>query len=148
MGRQMIAFYMTWCYMTRRWRRTLRVFVVKAFRRFQRNERISDEALCEAIGRAERGLVDADLGGGLIKQRVARKGQGRSGGYRTIIAYRAGDRCFFLKGFAKSSLANVDAREHKILANLGRSLLGMNDDEIDAYIVESEMTEIDYDAEG
>ena len=46
------------------------------------------ERLCDAIARAERGLVDADLGGGLIKQRVARRGGGRSGGYRTVIAYR------------------------------------------------------------
>lgn len=52
----------------------MRVFVTKAFRRFQRKERIDDETLCEAISRAELGLIDADLGSGLIKQRVARVG--------------------------------------------------------------------------
>jgi hypothetical protein len=45
-------------------------------------------------------VVDADLGGGVIKQRVARVGQGRSGGYRMLVAYRAGARAVFLYGFA------------------------------------------------
>ncbi|MGO8779401.1 MAG: type II toxin-antitoxin system RelE/ParE family toxin [Rhodomicrobium sp.] len=70
--------------------------MTKAFRRFQRKERIDDETLCEAISRAELGLIDADLGSGLIKQRVARVGQGRSGGHRTIIAYRTAARSVFL----------------------------------------------------
>ena len=63
--------------------------------RFTRRERISDRNLREAIERAERGIVDADLGGGLIKQRVARAGQGRSGGYRMLVAYRVRDRAVF-----------------------------------------------------
>jgi hypothetical protein len=56
------------------------IYKLKTFARFARSEKIADKSLVEAIERAERGLVDADLGGGLIKQRVARKGQGRSGG--------------------------------------------------------------------
>jgi hypothetical protein len=62
----------------------LRVFKTKEFARFARREDVDDERLCEAVDRAERGLVDADLGGGIIKQRIARKGQGRRGGYRTL----------------------------------------------------------------
>jgi hypothetical protein len=77
----------------------LRVFVTKVFARFARKERLDDERLCEAIGRAEHGSIDADLGASLIKQRVARQGGGRSGGYRTIIAFRAGKRSVFLYGF-------------------------------------------------
>ena len=80
----------------------MRVFKVRVFARFQRRERISDEALAAAVARAERGLVDADLGGGLIKQRVARPGQGRSGGYRTVVAYRHGDRAVFLLGLRRT----------------------------------------------
>jgi hypothetical protein len=57
--------------------------------RYARRERIADHSLNEAIGRAGRGMIDADLGGGIIKQRVARSGQGRSGGYRMLAAYRA-----------------------------------------------------------
>ena len=58
----------------------MRIFKTKLFARFARRERISDGALCEAVSRVEKGLVDADLGGGVIKQRIARQGQGRSGG--------------------------------------------------------------------
>lgn len=79
----------------------MRVYKTKWFARFAKRERISDEALCEAIERAEQGLIDADLGGGLIKQRVARLGGGKSGGYRTIVAYRAKNVAIFLSAFAK-----------------------------------------------
>jgi hypothetical protein len=64
-----------------------------------------------AIERAERGLIDADLGGGLIKQRVARQGQGRSGDYSVIVAYRAKDRAVFLFGIAKNELDNIGSSE-------------------------------------
>jgi hypothetical protein len=70
----------------------MRIFKVKVFARFQRREKITEVSLVQAARRVERGLIDADLRGGLIKQRVARRGQGKSGGYRTIIAYRRGDR--------------------------------------------------------
>lgn len=79
--------------------------------RFTKRERIADASLREAVERAERGLVDADLGGGIIKQRVARPGQGRSGGYRTILGFRAKNRAIFLYGFAKSERANIGADE-------------------------------------
>jgi len=77
-------------------RARVRIFKTKWFVRYARQERIGDYALREAIERAERGIVDADLGGGIIKQRVARTGQGRSVGYRVLIAYRYGDRAVFL----------------------------------------------------
>jgi hypothetical protein len=80
----------------------VRVYKLKAFARFQRRERIADRALAKAMQSAEQGLVDADLRGGLIKQRIARPGQGKSGGYRTVIAYRRGDLAVFLYGFAKN----------------------------------------------
>jgi hypothetical protein len=89
----------------------LRIFKTKAFARFARSERIPDRSLAEAVERARSGLVDADLGGGVIKQRIARQGQGRSGGYRVLMAYRQGIRCVFLYGFAKSERANIDDDE-------------------------------------
>ncbi len=85
----------------------MRIFKTRWFARFARQEGLPDDSLLEAIQRAERGLVDADLGGGLIKQRLARQGQGRSGGYRVIIAYRAKGRAIFLFGFAKNELENI-----------------------------------------
>ena len=86
----------------------VQIFKLKTFARFARRERISDAVLCDAIDRAERGLVNADLGGGLIKQRVARPGQGKSGGYRVIIAFRSKLRAVFVFGFAKNELDNID----------------------------------------
>jgi len=78
----------------------LRVFKTKWFARFSRREGITDGKLAGVLRRAEGGIVDADLGGGVIKLRVAREGKGRSGGYRFLIAYRFGVRAVFLYGFA------------------------------------------------
>src|SRR5712671_647284 len=101
----------------------MRVFKTKAFARFATREQISDAKLCEAIRRAERGLVDADLGGGVLKQRVARPGQGRSGGYRVLIAYRLKARAVFLFGFAKSARANVEDDELATARDIARAWL-------------------------
>jgi hypothetical protein len=89
----------------------VRIFETKWLARFVRREGIADKSLREAIERAEKGLIDADLGGGLIKQRVARKGQGRAGGYRMIVGYRMKDRAVFLLGFAKNERENIEADE-------------------------------------
>ncbi|MGA9069240.1 MAG: type II toxin-antitoxin system RelE/ParE family toxin [Terracidiphilus sp.] len=91
------------------------------FARFARHERLTDVSLQEAIERAERGLIDADLGGGLIKLRVARQGQGRSGGYRVIVAYRTMSRAVFLFGFAKSKRENISSDELVLLRELAKN---------------------------
>jgi hypothetical protein len=85
----------------------VRIFKTRWLVRYARRERLADRSLAEAIERADRGLIDADLGGGLIKQRVARSGQGRSGGYRMLVAYRAGTRAVFLYAFAKNERDNI-----------------------------------------
>lgn len=87
----------------------MQVFKTKWLARFARQEGITDRSLREALERAERG--DADLGGGLIKQRVARRGRGRSGGYRMIVAYRMKARAIFVFGFAKSDRENLEPEE-------------------------------------
>ncbi len=108
----------------------MRIFKTRAFGRFARKERISDAALCEAIDRAERGLVDADLGGHVIKQRVARPGQGRSGGYRTLVAFRIETRAVFLHGFAKSEQDNISDDELSELRKAAGEVLGWSDDDV------------------
>ncbi|MBX9589084.1 MAG: type II toxin-antitoxin system RelE/ParE family toxin [Hyphomonadaceae bacterium] len=120
----------------------MRVFLTKDFARFARKERIKPDVLHEAIDRARRGLIDADLGGGLIKQRVARPGQGRSRSYRTIIAYRAGARGFFMYGFAKSERDNVNDRELTIIKRAAQVLMRMTDDEIETALAAKELAEI------
>ncbi len=92
--------------------------------------------------RAERGLVDADLGGGLIKQRVARVGQGRSGGFRTLLVYRAGDRSVFVYGFAKSARSNIGVKELSLWRTVAAAFLAMNGPALEAAVAASEVTEV------
>lgn len=80
----------------------MRIFKSKWFARFSRKERITDAKLREAITDAERGTIDADYGSGVVKQRIARPDEGKSGGYRSIIVFRHGELSFFVYGFAKS----------------------------------------------
>jgi hypothetical protein len=120
----------------------MRVYKIKSFARFQRRERIGDTALVDAILAAERGLVGADLGGGLIKQRIARQGQGKSGGFRTLIAYRRNERAVFLFGFAKNERANIDDEELEELRQIGRLYLALDERKIAAAIDMQELVEV------
>ena len=101
----------------------VRIFRNKPFTRFARKVRITDAELCEAVSNVERGLIDADLGGGVIKQRIARKGAGKSGGFRALILLRAGERAFFVHGFAKSDRDNIRNDELAALRKLAGELL-------------------------
>ena len=121
----------------------MRIFKTKWIARFVRRERIDDEGLREAIARAERGIVDADLGGGLIKQRVARPGQGRSGGFRMIVAYRTEDRAFFLYGFAKNEHENIEDSELQTLRDIAAELLAHDDTALDAAVAMGKLQEIE-----
>jgi hypothetical protein len=120
----------------------VRIFKTKEFARFARRAGISDEVLCDAIDRAERGLIDADLGGGLIKQRVARPGQGRSGGHRTVIVWRAGQCSFFVYGFAKSGQADLTPKELEVYQRIAGLLLGYDDDAIKGAMAANELVEL------
>ena len=124
----------------------MRVFKTRAFVRFARKERIGDASLCEAVERAERGVVDADLGGQVIKQRVARPGQGRSGGYRTLIAYRSAHRSVFMFGFAKNDQDNIDSNELTELRKAAAEMMRWTDNEVAALAAGGKWTEIDCDA--
>ena len=123
----------------------MRIFKTKLFVRFARRERIGDDSLREAIERAERGLVDGSLGGDVIKQRVAREGQGRSGGYRVLIAYRRGNRAIFLYGFAKSERENIDDDELATLQDIAAGWLKANDAKLGRAITDGIVQEVDYD---
>jgi hypothetical protein len=121
---------------------TVRSLKTKAFARRARQEGISDEQLLGAVERAARGLIDAELGGGLIKQRIARRGQGRSGGYRTIIAWRAKNRSIFVYAFAKSMRDNISDAELADLKDLAALYLGYSSKEIDRAVAAGELFEV------
>ncbi len=120
----------------------MRIFKTKWFARYARRERIPDSSLREAIKRAERGLVDADLGGHVIKQRVPRPGQGRSGGYRMLAAFRSGAKAVFLYGFAKSERENIEADELLTLKEIAAAWLAADDAKIERAISEGVLQEL------
>jgi len=91
----------------------MRIFKNAWFHRFARDQNITDHAIRDAVRRAESGQIDADLGGGVVKQRVARQGHGKSKGYRTVILYRAGERAIFVYGFSKSQRKNIKKKKKK-----------------------------------
>ncbi len=122
----------------------VRIFKTKEFDRFARKERISDAKLREVIRDAQDGKIDADYGGGVIKQRIARPNQGKSGGYRSIIMYRRGDKAFFVHGFAKSDKANLSKEEERYYKDAAKIVLNYSPAALDAYLARGAYMEIDY----
>ena len=120
----------------------MRIFRTKGVARFTRHEAIADDRLKEAIERAERGLTDADLGGGLIKQRVARPGVGKSSGYRMIVAYKVRDRAVFLYGFAKNDRDNISPDQLQTFRAIGANWLNASDEIIQRAIDAGDLQEI------
>jgi len=125
----------------------VQTFKTKWLARFARHEGITDKSLDEAIERAERGMIDADLGGGLIKQRVARPGQGRSGGYRTIVAYRSKGRAVFLYGFAKNERDNIDPDQLLSLREIAAAWLAADAAKIQQALDDGALQEVQHDEE-
>jgi hypothetical protein len=125
----------------------VRTFKTKAFTRFADKAGISDAALCRAVRDAERGLVAADLGCGVIEQRIARPGEGKSGGFRTLIVFRAGTRAFFVHGFAKNEKDNIEKDELVALKKLAGELLAYNDKTLARVVASEALLEVKCDEE-
>lgn len=125
----------------------MRVFKNAWFSKFAAKEKISDEALCEAVKRAQLGLIDADLGGGVIKQRVARPGSGRSGGFRTLVFFRARSRAVFAFGFAKNDQANIGGKDERELKDAAKIVLGLSEEMVDRQLAAGRFQEVMCDAQ-
>jgi hypothetical protein len=124
-----------------------RVFRTRTFSRWMRKSGLTDEALCHAVVEMAQGLIDADLGGHLVKKRVSLPGQGKRGGARTIVATKMSDRWFFLFGFSKNERANIDKDELKLLQEVASDLLSFNDQQLTTALSNGQITEVcdDYD---
>jgi hypothetical protein len=122
----------------------MRVFLIKSFARFARKAGIADTMLRATVAAMEAGHIDADLGGGLFKQRLARRGKGKSGGFRVLLAYRAGERVVFLAGFAKKDLANVSEAEVAELRLAAIRTLTPSEATTDQNVAAGLLKEIDY----
>lgn len=77
---------------------------------------------------AESGLIDADYGGGVIKQRIARLNAGKSGAYRSIILFRRGDKAFFVYGFSKSERENISKAEERDFKDLAKEVFSQSEE--------------------
>ncbi len=120
-----------------------RVLATKTFARWARRERrVWGASLREAVGEIEGGLVDARLGGGLYKKRVARAGGGKSGGMRTLVAGNFRDRWVFLYGFAKNDRENLDEQELRALKRIAEALLQMETSSLDEAIESGKLLEV------
>lgn len=124
-----------------------RIYKNRWFAKFASREGISDATLVAAIDQANRGLIDADLGGGLIKQRVAREGGGKSGGYRTLVFFRQEDRAVFAFGFAKSNKANLDAAELRAYKQAAKIIMALTQAQIDTEVAAGRLFKVNDDAQ-
>ena len=120
----------------------MRAFKTRPFQRWAGKAGVTDAGLLDALAQMERGLIDADLGGNLYKQRVALPGRGKSGSTRTIIATRFAGVLFFLYGFEKNDRDNITAKELALYQRLAHELLEMNDARISAALSAQVLMEV------
>lgn len=123
----------------------MRLFTNRTFRRWAEKEGLTNLDLCHALAEIEAGLIDADLGGGVIKKRIALAGRGKSAGARTLLVYRAAERAVFVYGFSKSAKANLSSIELKALKNLASELLSYSEDIVDQLVLSGVFAEVKID---
>ena len=118
------------------------IFKTKWFARFAKQQGIDDPALCDAVDRAERGLIDADLGGDVIKQRIARPNEGKSGGFRSIVLFRSGHSSFFVYGYPKKAKDNIRGDELKGFKDLAAQMLAYDENALKLALAANAIIEV------
>jgi hypothetical protein len=119
-----------------------RVFKTRYFSRWMRKTELTDRALCSAVAEMVQGLIDADLGGGVVKKRVGLAGRGKRGGARTLVATNKGNRWFFIYGFEKNDRANITDDELEALKEIAEQLLARTGQQLDAAVQDGSLQEI------
>lgn len=122
-----------------------RVFKTRYFSRWMRKTELTDEVLCTAVGEMVQGLIDADLGGGVVKKRVGLAGRGKRGGARTLVATNKGSLWFFVFGFEKNDRANIRTEEKEALQAIALDLRSRSRKELDAAVEDGSLQEICHD---
>jgi hypothetical protein len=120
----------------------MKIYKTRWFNRWAHKQGLEDISLCIAVREIVAGLYDADLGGGLVKKRIARPGKGKSGGFRTLIATNKGDRWIFVYGFPKNERSNIDKDEEQTLKELAEELLSLTPEEIEIVKDKSKLFEV------
>ncbi|MEH2362366.1 type II toxin-antitoxin system RelE/ParE family toxin [Nostoc sp.] len=123
------------------------IYKTRWFDRWARKEGLNDLSLCAAVNEMTAGLYEADLGGGLFKKRIARSGQGKRGGFRTLIVTNKGDRWFFVFGFPKNERSNINKKEEKALKKLASVLFSYTLEDLEKAKLEDELMEVICNAE-
>jgi hypothetical protein len=119
----------------------MRIFKSKEFAKFAQKVRLGDSLLCRAVEEIHAGIVDANLGGGVYKQRVRRAGSGKSGSFRTILLLRWEDVAIFVDGFRKSDKSNISSEELKVFRMIAKNLL-FHPESIAAALEEEKLIEV------
>ena len=120
----------------------IEIFKYKYFDAWLRSEKIAQSTLVQAITEIENGLFEANLGSCLYKKRIAKKGRGKRGGYRTIIAFRCNDKAIFMYGFDKQTKDNIEIKEKNIYKKLAKIYLNSTAEEINKLIKLGELAEV------
>ena len=120
----------------------MRIFKNKWFDRFANKEGITDSELKEVVKQLENGQFYADLGGGVYKMELARKGEGKHGGYRSIVIFKSEFRSFFVYGFPKSKRDNISDKELKWYKNEAKDNLSFTDEQIKKLLNDKTFIEI------
>jgi hypothetical protein len=123
------------------------IYKTRWFDRWARKQDLDDLSLCKAVDEMLAGLYDADLGGGLFKKRIARPGQGKRSGFRTLIATNQGDRWFFVFGFPKNERSNIDKDEEEALKKLASELLSLNPEDLEKETLNNKLIQVNCNAE-
>ena len=123
------------------------IYTTRWFDRWARKQGLTAPSLCAAVREMASGLYDADLGGNLFKKRIARPGQGKSGGFRTLVATNKGNRWIFVFGFPKNKRSNIDKDEEEALKKLAAHLLSLTAQSLDKAQRAGELMEVDCDAQ-
>lgn len=120
----------------------MNVYLSKPFIRLAERQGLTTVQICRAVAELNEGLIDSNLGAGLFKKRIAMPGQGKRGGWRTLLGFEKGKRAFFLYLFSKNSRQNIQDGELTALKHLSKYYLSMKPDEIRAALECGELSEV------
>lgn len=120
----------------------MKIYKLKSFSKWARTEKLNDAQLKIAIAEIESGLIDADLGNGLIKKRIARKGEGKQGGYRSLLAFKQKEEAIFLFGFSKNEQDNITENQLRSLKCLAKDYLKLDNKNLNKLVDKGFLVEV------
>ncbi|WP_227731288.1 type II toxin-antitoxin system RelE/ParE family toxin [Yersinia proxima] len=118
------------------------IFLSQGFTSFIRKEGIADQDIKDAVSEMDKGLIDVTLGNGLYKKRIARKGQGKRGSYRVIVAFRSGKNVFLLYGFTKNERDNITIKELLAFRALAKVYFNFTEGDLQTLVASNKLRKV------